>query len=90
MCGAFMDGGGIVINAFNRGWAPLSRLCDKLQAIFYAAVMNLYLTPKKVAHKCCSGTPAGGSHTILECRRRRRSRPTPIPRTSSSCRCDLS
>ena len=47
MCGAFMDGGGIVINAFNRAWAPLSRLCSKLQAIFYTAVMNLYLTPKK-------------------------------------------
>ena len=48
MCGAFMDGGGIVINAFNRGWAPLSRLCDKLQAIFYAAVMNLYLKPASI------------------------------------------
>jgi len=47
MCGAFMDGGGIVINAFNRGWSPLSRLCAELQGLFYMAVMNLYLTPRQ-------------------------------------------
>lgn len=47
LCGAFMDGGGIVINAFNRGWAALSQLCAELQGMFYMTVMNLYLTPRQ-------------------------------------------
>jgi len=47
LCGAFVDGGGIVINGFQQGWRALSRLCAELQGIFYSAVMNLYLTPRQ-------------------------------------------